>query len=75
MPPPPPPPELGSVGLCGEGIVWEDVGSSGGRLVVPEYGVSLTVPEGSIPSDKTCKLFLAVLPNAHFTPSLTERQV
>ncbi|XP_047737990.1 netrin receptor UNC5C [Hyalella azteca] len=58
----------------GEGTVWEEFGSSGGRLIVPEYGVSLTVPQGSIPHDKKCKLYLSVLPYAHCLPMQTERQ-
>lgn len=58
-----------------EAIVWEIVGSSGGRLVVPEYGVSLTITEGSISQDSTHKLYLGVLFRTDISTVLSEQQV
>ena len=62
-------------GAHGEGTVWQEMGSMGGRMVVPEYGVSLTIPEGSLPPDVSHKFFLAVLPRAKLFPPLNEKQV
>ena len=68
-------PELISLGGRDEAVVWEMMGHSGGRLVVPDYGVSLTIPEGSIPQDTNYKLYVGVLLRVNISTALTERQV
>lgn len=39
------------------------MGPEGGCLQLPEYGVSLLVPPGAVPHDRTAEIFLAVLPD------------
>ena len=68
-------PEFSSFGICIEGISWGTIGSSGGRLVVPEYGVSLMVPEGALPPDMKQNIYIAVITRPKNPPVLTERQV
>ncbi|CAL4079276.1 unnamed protein product [Meganyctiphanes norvegica] len=70
---PPPPPELG--GMAGvEGAAWGVVTSDGGRLVIPECGVTLTIPEGALAPDTQEELYVAVVPQPHSFPNLNERQ-
>ncbi|CAL4058639.1 unnamed protein product, partial [Meganyctiphanes norvegica] len=57
-----------------EGAAWGVVTSAGARLVVPECGVSLTVPEGAISNDNQQELYVAVLSNPQQPPHLTDRQ-
>ena len=52
------------------------VDSSGGVLVVPEYGVTLTIPHGAIPNGSGHKMYLGVLPTGHgLSATLSQRQV
>lgn len=69
------PPEVASLGGRDEAIVWEMMGHSGGRLVLPEYGVSLTIPEGSIPLETSHKLYVGVLLRGNISSALSDRQV
>lgn len=61
--------------LGGEGAAWGVVTSAGGRLVVAEYGVVLTIPGGALPQDTRQQLYVSVSPNLHHAPNLTDRQV
>ncbi|KAF2355547.1 UPA domain [Trinorchestia longiramus] len=65
---------VGGAGGGDDTVVWEMVGHSGGRLVVPEYGVTLTVPEGAIPPDTSYKLFIGVLLRLDVSLPLTQHQ-
>ncbi|XP_071551464.1 netrin receptor UNC5C isoform X2 [Panulirus ornatus] len=60
--------------LGGEGAAWGVVTSAGGRLVVAEYGVVLTIPDGALPQDTRQQLYVSVSPNFHHAPDLTDRQ-
>ncbi|CAL4105766.1 unnamed protein product [Meganyctiphanes norvegica] len=57
-----------------EGAAWGVVTSAGARLVVPECGVSLTLPEGAISKDTQQELYVAVLSRPQQPPRLTDRQ-
>jgi len=56
-------------------VVWEMVGHSGGRLLVPEFGVSLTIPAGSVPPEVNYKLYVGVLNRTNLSLALNEKQV
>ncbi|XP_069999606.1 netrin receptor UNC5C isoform X2 [Penaeus vannamei] len=64
-----PPKEL----LSADGAAWGVMTAAGGRLVVGEYGVVLTVPEGALPPEARQQMYIGVMPNAH-VPKLTDRQ-
>lgn len=59
----------------GEGSAWGTVTSAGGRLVVAEYGVVLTIPSGALPPDTRQQFYVTVDSCAGNTPTLTDRQV
>lgn len=59
----------------GEGSAWGWVTSAGGRLVVAEYGVVLTIPSGALPPDTRQQFYVTVDSCAGNTPTLTDRQV
>lgn len=59
----------------GEGSAWGTVTSAGGRLVVAEYGVVLTIPSDALPADGHQQFYVTVDSCAGDTPTLTDRQV
>ena len=59
----------------GEGSAWGTVTSAGGRLIVAEYGVVLTIPSGALPADGRQQFYVTVESCAGHTPTLTDRQV
>ncbi|KAG7176925.1 Netrin receptor UNC5C-like, partial [Homarus americanus] len=65
-----PPKEL----VGAEGAAWGMMTSVGGRLVVAEYGVVLTIPSGALPPDTRQQVYVSVGPNLHPAPALTDRQ-
>ena len=63
------------LGPFSEGIIKEEIGTNGGRLVLSEYNISLTIPERSIASGNEKCFYLTALPNGNIASSLTENQV
>ncbi|XP_071128850.1 netrin receptor UNC5C-like isoform X7 [Mytilus edulis] len=57
-----------------EAVVWGTFNHMGGRLVLPESGVSLTVPEGAIKKGHSEEFFLAVCRDDKDRPKLLDRQ-
>jgi len=57
-----------------ESIVWANVTQTGGRLTLPDSGVSLTIPEGAIKKGATEEIFLAVCRDDKDRPKLTDAQ-
>ena len=57
------------------GAAWSVLGSSGGRIIVADCGVSLTVPEGALPPDEMQKLYIAVVTRPKNPPVLSDKQV
>jgi len=51
-------------------VVRAVIDEQGALLVVPEVGVSMSVPEGAIPRGRRHALYLAVLGDNYFRPSL-----
>lgn len=60
--------------LVTEGAAWGVMTSTGGRLVVAEYGVVLTIPSGALPPEVRQQIYVSVAPNLHPTLNLTDRQ-
>lgn len=59
----------------GEGSsAWGTVTSAGGRLIVAEHGVVLTIPSGALPADARQQFYVTVDSCAGNTPALTDRQ-
>ncbi|KAK8377238.1 hypothetical protein O3P69_013704 [Scylla paramamosain] len=59
----------------GEGSsAWGTVTSAGGRLIVAEHGVVLTIPSGALPADVRQQFYVTVDSCAGNTPALTDRQ-
>ncbi|KAG1672763.1 Netrin receptor UNC5C [Nymphon striatum] len=55
-------------------IVWGVMDKSGGRLSIPEIGVSLTVPQGAIRKGASEEMYIAVLKENKDKPSIFESQ-
>ncbi|XP_066986698.1 netrin receptor UNC5B-like isoform X1 [Macrobrachium rosenbergii] len=58
----------------GDGTAWGVMTASGGRLVVSEYGVVLTIPAGALPPETRQPVYVTVTPHPHHAPRLTDRQ-
>ncbi|KAL1138574.1 hypothetical protein AAG570_008637 [Ranatra chinensis] len=61
-------------GLDSDCIARATMTCSGGRISLPESGVSLTVPEGAIPRGQKEDVYIAVLRDDRHRPKLTDRQ-
>ncbi|XP_055875980.1 netrin receptor UNC5C-like isoform X3 [Biomphalaria glabrata] len=57
-----------------EAVTWSTFTHTGGRLVLPESGVMLTVPEGAIKKGNVEELYMAVCRDDKDRPRLTEHQ-
>lgn len=57
-----------------EAFVWTTVKSDGGRITLPNSGVSLTIPEGAIPEGQRSEMYLAVSRDDKDRPKLTDVQ-
>ncbi|XP_074648340.1 netrin receptor UNC5C-like isoform X2 [Tubulanus polymorphus] len=57
-----------------ECITWMNITYAGGRLELPDSGVYLTIPEGSIPKGQTEEIFLAVCRDDKDRPKLIDAQ-
>ncbi|XP_068223501.1 uncharacterized protein [Palaemon carinicauda] len=58
----------------GDGTSWGMMTAAGGRLVVSEYGVVLTIPAGALPPETRQPVYVTVTPHPHHAPHLTDRQ-
>ncbi|XP_069123995.1 netrin receptor UNC5C-like [Argopecten irradians] len=57
-----------------DAVAWSTFNHQGGRLVLPESGVALTVPEGAIKKGHTEELFIAVCRDDKDRPKLSDHQ-
>jgi len=57
-----------------EALVWANVTHEGGRLSIPNSGVSLTIPEGAVKKGTSEEVFMAVCRDDKDRPQLTEHQ-
>ncbi|KAL8577212.1 hypothetical protein ACOMHN_041267 [Nucella lapillus] len=57
-----------------EAVTWSTFDFSGGRLVLPESGVMLTVPEGAIKRGHVEEIYMAVCRDDKDRPRLSENQ-
>ncbi|KAK2166829.1 hypothetical protein NP493_1301g00030 [Ridgeia piscesae] len=57
-----------------ECLVWATVSHTGGRITLPDSGVSMTIPEGAIEMGETEDIFLAVSRDDKDRPKLTDGQ-
>ncbi|GFR84427.1 netrin receptor UNC5C [Elysia marginata] len=57
-----------------EAVTWSTFNHMGGRLVLPESGVMLTVPEGAIRKGHVEELYMAVCRDDKDRPRLSENQ-
>ncbi|XP_076447398.1 netrin receptor UNC5C-like isoform X3 [Babylonia areolata] len=57
-----------------EAVTWSTFDFSGGRLVLPESGVMLTVPEGAIKRGHVEEIYMAVCRDDKDRPRLSEHQ-
>ncbi|GFO23590.1 netrin receptor unc5c [Plakobranchus ocellatus] len=57
-----------------EAVTWSTFNHMGGRLVLPESGVFLTVPEGAIKKGHVEELYMAVCRDDKDRPRLSENQ-
>ncbi|XP_059163925.1 netrin receptor UNC5C-like isoform X2 [Physella acuta] len=57
-----------------EAVTWSTFTHTGGRLILPESGVMLTVPEGAIKKGHVEELYMAVCRDDKDRPRLTEHQ-
>lgn len=59
-----------------EAAAWGVIGASGGRLVIPDCNVSLTIPEGALTTHNANHTFyVAVISNHTSKPFLHNQQV
>uniref|UniRef100_A0A0K8TDJ2 Netrin receptor UNC5 n=1 Tax=Lygus hesperus TaxID=30085 RepID=A0A0K8TDJ2_LYGHE len=61
-------------GLDSDCVAWVTMSTAGGRLALPDSGVSLTIPEGAIPRGQKEDIYIAVLRDDRHRPKLTDRQ-
>ncbi|XP_073992816.1 unc-5 isoform X3 [Rhodnius prolixus] len=61
-------------GLDNDCVAWSTMSCNGGRLSLPDSGISLTVPEGAIPRGHKEDIYIAVLRDDRHRPKLTDRQ-
>ncbi|KAK7084089.1 Netrin receptor unc5c [Halocaridina rubra] len=57
-----------------DGMAWGIMTASGGRLVMAEYGLTLTIPEGALSRDSCQQVYIAVKAHPQNGPPLNERQ-
>ncbi|XP_064636504.1 netrin receptor UNC5C-like isoform X2 [Lineus longissimus] len=57
-----------------ECITWANVTSAGARLVLPDSGVSLVIPENALPKGRSEEVFLAVSRDDKDRPKCTDHQ-
>ncbi|WAQ96586.1 UN5BB-like protein [Mya arenaria] len=57
-----------------DAVTWSTFDCRGGRLTLPESGVSLLIPEGAIPRGKTEEIYMAVCRDDKDRPKLSEKQ-
>ncbi|VDD74766.1 unnamed protein product [Mesocestoides corti] len=57
-----------------ESTTWANIGSVGGVVNLPESGISLRIPVGSIPSGVSREVYLAVCRDEKYWPALSEHQ-
>ncbi|XP_065574242.1 netrin receptor UNC5C-like isoform X2 [Artemia franciscana] len=53
---------------------WATVTSAGAKIVLPEAGVFLTVPQGAVPHGKSEEIYVAIIVDDRDRPDLNERQ-
>lgn len=56
-----------------DAVTWSTFDYQGGRLVLPESGVSLLIPEDAIPRGKTEEIYMAVCRDDKDRPKLSGR--
>ncbi|XP_050391275.1 netrin receptor UNC5C isoform X5 [Patella vulgata] len=57
-----------------DGVTWSTFDSCGGRLVLPESGVSLLIPEGAIKEGHVEEIYLAICRDDKDRPKLNDNQ-
>lgn len=57
-----------------EALVWANVTHTGGRITLPDSGVSVTIPEGALKKGVTEEIFLAVSRDDKDRPKLNDHQ-
>ncbi|XP_041362297.1 netrin receptor UNC5C-like isoform X3 [Gigantopelta aegis] len=57
-----------------EAVTWSTFSSSGGRLLLPESGVCMTIPEGAIKKGCVEEVYMAVCRDDKDRPRLNDRQ-
>ncbi|ESO83456.1 hypothetical protein LOTGIDRAFT_197315 [Lottia gigantea] len=57
-----------------DGVTWSTFDSCGGRLVLPESGVSLLIPEGAIKEGHVEEIYLAICRDDKDRPRLNDNQ-
>uniref|UniRef100_T1IHT4 Netrin receptor UNC5 n=1 Tax=Strigamia maritima TaxID=126957 RepID=T1IHT4_STRMM len=57
-----------------ESITWSTFTKVGGRLVLPDAGVTLTIPEGALGADTAQEIYLAVLREDKDRPKLSDKE-
>jgi leucine-rich repeat transmembrane protein FLRT len=57
-----------------DALVWSTVTSSGGRITLPDSGVSMTIPEGAVRQGQTVDIYLAVSRDDKDRPKLSDVQ-
>ncbi|XP_014284948.1 netrin receptor UNC5B isoform X2 [Halyomorpha halys] len=61
-------------GLDPDCLAWRSMGTNGGRLSLPDSGISLTIPEGALARGRKEDIYVAVLRDDRHRPKLTDRQ-
>ncbi|KAK3593613.1 hypothetical protein CHS0354_025501 [Potamilus streckersoni] len=57
-----------------DAVTWSTFNHTGGRLLIPESGVSLIIPEGAIKKGQTEEIYMAVCRDDKDRPKLTDKQ-
>ncbi|KAL8580951.1 hypothetical protein ACOMHN_017518 [Nucella lapillus] len=57
-----------------ETYTWATFDATGGRLFLPESGVMVTVPEGTLPAGQVQEMYMAVCRDAKDRPPLSDQQ-
>ncbi|XP_076459267.1 netrin receptor UNC5C-like isoform X2 [Babylonia areolata] len=57
-----------------EAFTWSSFDHTGGRLILPESGVMVTVPEGALPAGQVQEMYMAVCRDDKDRPPLSDQQ-